>query len=431
VSKGIIADQFYAERLYNAQNLKQLFSTVGFTNVDFHKDYFTQSSRNQDLGMMAKRMLVSSQIIKERTPVPVIKDEICRVAVLLGDPRIKDLVKPNGQFDQDDFHTINELKKALKRLKNFHFRYYNNHKTFIADLVRDKKDIDLVFNLCDEGFHNEARKELHVPALLELLAMPYTGGNPQCLSYCFDKSLVRGIAKEMDIPVPEGFVIKPEDTVYIDLPIPFPVIVKPNYGDSSIGINQHSVCHNVKDLENAVLYAREAAGYDKPVLVEQYLTGKDVSVGILGNPPEQYNVLPVIMEDYSALPPDLPRICGYEAKWNSDSPYWKIKSIPAGLDEATERYLVACCLKLFERLECRDYARFDWRLDDNGTPRLLEVNPNPGWCWDGHLAKMAKMANIDYTQMLQEILIATSLRYGLNEKIKAPAKINMSVAEVH
>ena len=256
------------------------------------------------------------------------------------------------------------------------------------------------------------------PALLEMLSMPYTGGNPQCLSYCFDKSLVRGIAKEMDIPVPDGFVIKPEDTVYIELPIPFPVIVKPNYGDSSIGINQYSVCHNVKDLENAVLYAREAAGYDKPILVEQYLTGKDVSVGILGNPPEQYNILPVIMEDYSALPDDLPRICGYEAKWNPESPYWKIKSVPAGLDEPTERYLVACCLKLFERLECRDYARFDWRLDDLGTPRLLEVNPNPGWCWDGHLAKMAKMADINYSQMLLEILTATRHRYGLHEKAR-------------
>jgi len=74
------------------------------------------------------------------------------------------------------------------------------------------------------------------------------------------------------------------------------------------------------------------------------------------------------------------------------------------LPEETEQFLVASCIKLFERLECRDYARFDWRLDANNTPRLLEVNPNPGWCWDGHLAKMAKFAGMSYAQMLHRIL---------------------------
>ncbi len=80
------------------------------------------------------------------------------------------------------------------------------------------------------------------------------------------------------------------------------------------------------------------------------------------------------------------------------------------MPEETERFLVATCIKLFERLECQDYARFDWRLDGNKTPRLLEVNPNPGWCWDGHLAKMANLAGMSYAQMLQEILKASERR---------------------
>ena len=75
-----------------------------------------------------------------------------------------------------------------------------------------------------------------------------------------------------------------------------------------------------------------------------------------------------------------------------------------------ERFLGASCIKLFERLECRDYARFDWRLDRNGTPRLLEVNPNPGWCWDGHLAKMAKLHGLSYAGMLELILEACKSR---------------------
>ncbi len=115
------------------------------------------------------------------------------------------------------------------------------------------------------------------------------------------------------------------------------------------------------------------------------------------------------------LPDDLPRICGYEAKWLPDSPYWNIKSIPANLPKDTEKSIVEWSLKLFERLECRDYARFDWRLDSKGNPKLLEVNPNPGWCWDGHLAKMAKISDLSYGDMLESILKAAEQRIGTQE----------------
>jgi D-alanine-D-alanine ligase len=426
VKNGVIADQFYAERLYTQDSLSDLFETAGFSNIEFHSDYFTTSSRDQDLGMMAKRMLISAIVIKDWTPKKKTGAEKYNVTVILGDPRQLDKVKPSGLFDEDDFHTTSELKKALGKLKNFHFKYLDDHESLIADLKRIKKDTDFVFNLCDEGLNNEAAKELHVPSLLEILDIGYTGGNPQCLAYCFDKSLVRGIAQELDIPVPTGYIINPQDTTFFDLSVQFPVIVKPNFGDSSIGINQNSVCYNVRDLENALVATREVVGYDKPIVVEQYLTGLDISVGIIGNPPESYEILPVIQEDYSELPADLPQICGYEAKWDPKSPYWKIKSILAAIDEPTQRYLYASCSKLFERLDCRDYARFDWRMDDNGTPRLLEVNPNPGWCWDGHLAKMAHLGGINYSTMLNKILKAAIKRLNIKKQIQAEqlAKLN-------
>jgi len=215
----------------------------------------------------------------------------------------------------------------------------------------------------------------------------------------------------MQIPVPEAFFIKPEDTTF-ELPFVFPVIVKPNFGDSSFGITQRSVANNLEELLNAISEIREKFGYDKPILVEEFLTGKDLSVGIIGNPPETYTVLPIIEEDYSTIPDGLPKICGYEAKWLPESPYWNIKSIPANLSEEVEKSIVEWCLKLFERLECRDYARFDWRLDAAGNPKLLEVNPNPGWCWDGHLAKMSKIANISYPKMLEAILQSAEQRIG-------------------
>ncbi|MEX2719938.1 MAG: methyltransferase domain-containing protein [Candidatus Wukongarchaeota archaeon] len=408
VEKGVIVDQFYAERLYNRESLTELLKEAGFSDITIHGSISSDSQRAQDLGMMERRILLTAAVRKEWTRVKR-KKKLKNIVVILGDPTKPDILKPFCIFDEDDFYTIDQMKGALKEVGGYNFTYLTNHDTLYHDLLKMRTKIDLVFNLCDEGYNNIARQELHVPALLESLGIPYTGAGPQCIAYCYDKSLVRGIAKEMEIPVPEAFFIKPEDTTF-ELTFGFPVIVKPNFGDSSFGITQRGVVNSIEELVNAISEIREKFGYDKPIIVEEFLTGKDLSVGIIGNPPESYTVLPIIEEDYSTLPEGLPKICGYEAKWIPDSPYWNIKSIRADLPDETEKSIVEWCLKLFERLECQDYARFDWRLNVEGQPKLLEVNPNPGWCWDGHLAKMAKIAEISYTKMLEAILTAAEER---------------------
>lgn len=410
--KGVIADQFYAERLYSKENLTRILETAGFSNITFQGQISPDSKRNQDLGMMEKCLIVTAVEKKLWTPVKIkLKKETKNVAVILGDPNKPDLLKPSTVFDDDDFYTIDQLKAGLRELKDFQFVYLNSHDTLIQELTKLKGKIDFAFNLCDEGYNNDPQKELHIPSLLEILSISYTGSGPQCLAYCYDKSLVRGIAREMGIPVPEAFFVKSEDITF-GLPFNFPVMVKPNFGDSSFGITQRSVANSFEELVNAISEIREKFGYEKPILVEEFLTGKDLSIGIIGNPPESYTVLPLIMTDYSSLPENLPKICGYESKWLPETPYWNIKSIPADLPENVEKFIIECCLKLSERLECRDYCRFDWRLDANGSPKLLEVNPNPGWCWDGHLTKMAEIANIPYIEMLKTILQATEQRIG-------------------
>lgn len=411
VNKGVLVDQFYAERLYSRQNISDILEKAGFSDITFHGTITPDSQRQQDLGMMERRIIVSAVAKKEWTEIkkkslPTLKN----VVVIFGDPNKPDTLKPSTIFDDDDFYTIDQLKSALKELKDYNFIYLNNHDTLIHDLEKLKGKVDYVFNLCDEGYSNDPRKELHIPALLEILKFPYTGSNPQCLAFCYDKSLIRGIAKDLEIPVPESIYIKPEDKI-IDLPLYFPAIVKPNFGDSSFGITQKSVVEDGEQLLNAITDIRDKFGYDKPILIEQYLPGKDLSLGIIGNPPYDYIVLPIIEEDYSSLPQGLPKICGYEAKWLPDSPYWNLKSIPAELPDDVIQTIENSSLKLYIRLECRDYARFDWRLDLNGNPKLLEVNPNPGWCWDGHLAKMSKFADISYKDMLLKILNSAEKRF--------------------
>ena len=426
VEKGVIVDQFYAERLYTHESLYELLKAAGFSDITSHGELSSDSQRNHDLGMMERRIVVTTVVRKDWTPLKKRKRSVVKnAAVILGDPTKPDCIKPCCIFDDDDLYTIDQLKEALRDLKGFRFTYLCSHDTLIQDLIKKEAKIDFVFNLCDEGFLNVAKRELHIPALLEMLNIPYTGSNPQCLAFCHDKSLVRGIAKEMGIPVPEAVFIKPEDSTF-ELYFDFPVLAKPNFGDSSFGITQRSVTYSPEELTNAISEIRERFGYDKPILVEEFLTGKDLSVGIIGNPPESYTVLPIIEEDYSSLPGGLPRICGYEAKWLPDSPYWGIRSVRAELPEEVERNIVEWCLKLFERLECRDYARFDWRLDAKGNPKLLEVNPNPGWCWDGHMAKMAAIAGMSYAEMLEAILKTAEARIYTHKEEKVPKGIPLA-----
>jgi D-alanine-D-alanine ligase len=430
IDKGIIADQFYAERLYNEENLFELFTTSGFSSPTFHTAFNPVSSSTQDAGLMEQRIMVSASVEKAWSSTFQMHEntKVLNIAVLLGDPRRKDEVKPAGVFDDDDFYTLETLKKALSKIPFTKFTFFDRHETLLDDLKKKAGNIDLVLNLCDEGLYNDPTKELHIPALLEQLNIPFTGGGPQCLAFCYDKSIVKGVAREMDIPIAKGMLVT-RDTNLSRIKLSFPLLVKPNSGDGSFGITQKSIAYSREDLIDIIAEKREMMGFDKSFLLEEFLPGKDISVGIIGNPPA-CTVLPINEEDYSAIPEELPRICGYEAKWFPDSPYWKIKSIPADLPEKTRNEIVQCCLDLFIRLECRDYARFDWRLDARGRPKLLEVNPNPGWCWDGHLAKMAAYAGISYYEMLAAIIEAAKERYDLGNTEKTEGSVAKNVAFV-
>ena len=415
IEKGVIVDQFYAERLYTKESLSEQLQKARFEEVNFHGSIKTDSQRNQDLGMMEQRLIVTSQVIKEWTPQKVVNKELKNVVVLLGDANFPDKIKPNSTFDKDDFTAIEKLKEALNKLTEYKFIYLANHKTLITDLNKFKGKQCLVLNLCDEGYQNLSEKELHIPALLEIFDLPYSGSSPQCLANCYDKSLIRGIAKEMNIPVAQGFLINPEDNIYEINNISFPVIAKPNFADGSFGITKKNVANNIIELNDAISTIRNEFGYNKPILVEEFLSGKEITVGIIGNPPENYYILPLIEEDYSELPSELPKICGYEAKWIEDSPYFnKLKSVKADISEEISQSIIAWSLKLSERLNCNDYCRFDWRMDIDEVPKLLEINPNPGWCWDGHLAKMSAIAGINYSEMLRKIITATEQRLDSN-----------------
>ncbi len=398
---GVIADQFYAERLYTRESIAKLLDKCGFRNVRHHGSAEALSDRDQDLGMMARRLLLSADAPQLPARKPRGKLQRLDVTVLLGDPRLPDQIKPGGVFNPEDFDTVRRLKDALAELPNYKFRYLDNHATLDRDLTDLRTD--LVFNLCDEGFNNDPFKELHVPAMLDALGLPYTGGAPAALAACYDKGLVRAVAMTLDVPVPLETYVRPGDQG-ATLPSVFPALLKPNTGDSSQGITMDAVVRNEKALLDYLDRLR-AEFPKRSVLVQEYLTGAEYSVGMIGNPDQGLRALPILEVDFSRLDPSLPKILGYESKWEPDSPYWtQIRYQEASLSEIAQQQLVEHSARLFERLGCRDYARFDFRADAKGEIKLLEVNPNPGWCWDGKLNIMAGFQGMRYTELLAQIL---------------------------
>jgi D-alanine-D-alanine ligase len=417
---GVIADQFYAERLYTREGIGKLLEKCGFRAVRHHGSAEALSDRDQDLGMMARRLLLTADAPLLPVRKPRGKLQQIDVTVVMGDPRLPDAVKLGGTFNPEDMETIKRLKDALSELPAFKFRYLDNHATLDRDLSELRTD--LVFNLCDEGLDNDPFKELHVPAMLDALGLPYTGGSPAALAACYDKGLVRAVAMTLDVPVPLETYVRPGDQG-ATLPSVFPALLKPNYGDSSQGITKDAVVKNEKALLDYLDKLRVEFP-KRPVLVQEFLTGAEYSVALVGNPDQGLRALPLLEVDFSKLDPKLPKILGYESKWEPTSPYWtQIRYQEATLPDQAQQQMIEHSMRLFERLGCRDYARFDFRADSKGEIKLLEVNPNPGWCWDGKVNLMAGFQGMRYSDLLGQILQAAVERLSIVGKPQAQPQI--------
>jgi D-alanine-D-alanine ligase len=332
-----------------------------------------------------------------------------RICVLTGDPRLPDLTKRDHRYNDEDLGTHRAMREAFESLPGFGFEFLDDHAALLERFVADPPD--LVINFCDTGFRNLATQELHVPALLELLGVPYSGASPACMAICYDKQIVRLVAAALDIPVPRELCLEPDQALpgRADL---YPALIKPNHGDGSVGITKDAVVRSAAEAERYVSWlCRELPGC--AILLQEYLPGPEYGIGLIGNPGNGLQALPVLEVDFSGLPAGLAPILSYESKVLPDSPYWtEIRFRRAEADAAMLARMVGHARRLFARLGCRDYGRFDFRCAADGEPRLLEVNPNPAWANDGKLAFMAGFAGIAYPDMLKMILDAALRRVG-------------------
>lgn len=278
----------------------------------------------------------------------------------------------------------------------------------VRDLIAEWEP-DLIFNLLEE-FLGSAEFDFHVVTYLEMKQVPFTGCRPRGLIIARDKALAKKILHYHRIRVPHFAVFPRRRRVVRPRELKFPLIVKSLTEEASVGIAQASVVWNDEELEERVRFIHESITGD--ALVEEYIDGREIYAGILGN--ERPEALPLIELDLSQLPEGTPRIAGYDVKFDRDSEaYKKTKSAPAeNLEEATDERLKQTALSAYQVLGLRDYARIDMRLTSEGKIYVIEANPNPWLSSGAEFSMAARKSGRTYAQMIGEIVDAAYGRYA-------------------
>lgn len=291
---------------------------------------------------------------------------------------------------------------------------------------------EIVFNIA-EGTSGAAR-ESQIPAMLELLGIPYTGSDPLTLAVCLEKAWTKQVLWSYGIPTAPAFVVAPEQEevcsvaseepargqrvslAHVGLAKLLPAVVKPLGEGSSIGISNASLVRSLEELEDRVRQVFER--YAQAALVEHFLPGREFTVALLGNG-RRLETLPPVELRFDALPGEAHPIYSYEAKWVWDRPEkpLRIFECPARLSAELEGTLWEICLRTFRALGCRDWARVDVRCDEAGVPHILEVNPLPGILPrpedNSCFPKAARAAGMSYSQLIHRVLEEALVRYGL------------------
>jgi D-alanine-D-alanine ligase len=271
---------------------------------------------------------------------------------------------------------------------------------------------DLVFNLA-ESFRGKSALESNVAALLNLLDLRYTGSSPAGLMLAGDKTLTKKVLAFHGIQSPKFATVYRGQVDWAG-DIHFPLLVKPPQEDASLGITQKSVVNNVKELLDVMGGTQEE--YQSPVLVEEFIDGREFYVGVLGN--SKVEALPIIELDFSKFPAGLPRIASWEAKWGDEgdekgAQFEGTESVLArDLSEELSNKMQQVAIDSFQALRLRDYARIDLRVTAAGEVYVIEANPNCYLEEKSEFARAARESGLEYPALIARIVELASARYS-------------------
>lgn len=316
------------------------------------------------------------------------------------------------EADFDSPEIIADIKTALESGQHKVTEVEGDRKSYLRFLeIKDK--IKIVFNIA-EGLHGQAR-EAQIPSMLEVLKIPFTHSGPWTQTISLDKTLTKIVLLHHGIPTPRFQLIKNSE-YQLENSLRFPLIVKPNSEGSSIGIFNENLVYDYLKLAERIRWL--LAKFHQPVLVEEYIDGREFTVSILGNKPPR--VLPIVEQNFSIFPENMHHFATYEAKWlyedqlpNPADAYF----CPAPITTRLQEKLSELSLKIYQILDCKDVSRIDFRMDKNENIFCLEVNTLPGLMADpnvvSYLPIAARAAGFSFEGLVNTILNEALERYDI------------------
>jgi D-alanine-D-alanine ligase len=315
-----------------------------------------------------------------------------------------------AEFDEEE--TIDAIANALTKGGCTVTKIEADEKAY--GLLR-RLNPHIVFNVA-EGLRGESR-ESHMPTILEMLGIPYTGSGPLTLAIALNKGVTHRLLNAIGVPCP-AFQVFPKADVKIDPHLKYPFVVKPLTEGSSKGVRNNSLVNDEQSLRRQVAWVIKT--YKQAAIVEEFLPGREFTVSLLGN--DEPTALPIVEIVFDQLPIGSNPLYSYEAKWVWDVPEKPVDMFrcPAAIPKTLEKELKHVAVAAFKALNCRDVCRIDIRLDEKNNPRILDVNPLPGLIPnpDAHscLPEAARAAGYTYNQLICTILGQALKRHKLQHQ---------------
>jgi len=319
---------------------------------------------------------------------------------------------PESQLETD-FDSPETIEKMIIHFQNCGYKIIpiEANKEAYIELYKQKEHIDLVFNF-SEGIYGHDR-EAQLPAMLEMLQIPYTGSKPLTQALVLNKAKAKDIFKANHIPtLPYQVFATPQDSLAAYLS--FPLIVKPLSEGSSAGITNKSVVYSEKELREQLHSIYDL--FHKPILVETFVDGREFSVGMLGDPPI---ILPFIEPNHHQLPKEYEKIDSLEVKWilEEQGSIDNYLICPAHVDDNLRKQIETMCFVIWNVFEINDFCRIDFRCDSLDNPFVLEINSPAGLIppeisTTSYFPLAARQAGMDYETVLKTIVQSALRRYG-------------------
>jgi D-alanine-D-alanine ligase len=310
---------------------------------------------------------------------------------------------PDDAFEEyDSIATVEALERALAD-NGYRTRRLGSGRTFLTQVMNDAGD--LVFNIA-EGYGTRSR-EAHVPSALEMLGVPYTHSDPLTLAMTLDKAMAKRVAASAGVPTPRFAVLDEPDQAH-SLSLRYPLIAKPLFEGSSMGIRKKSKCTDPQQLRELLeLLLRD---YREPVLVEEFCSGPEFTVGILGTGASARVIGAMEIVPRHCAVEDFVYSLEVKRNYQEEVDY----HVPPRRPEALVRSVEAVALAAYKALSCRDVGRVDVRIGEDGAPKFLEVNPLPGLNpITGDLVILARGYGISYSELIGQVVESARARQGV------------------